>query len=98
MASSPNLRAVRRGVLLALALVCAVLPRQARAETPYLLDEVSREVPSRGTVRCPAMPLTLYGGSVVPYNGQVTVHPAFVAKLRELEFPGMRRLCLAHFI
>jgi len=85
MASFPDLRAVRRVLLLALALVCAVLPRQAHAETPYVLDEVSREVPSRGAVRCPTMPLTLYGGSVVPYNGQVTVHPAFVAKLRELE-------------
>lgn len=79
----------RRSVLVgALAALCA-LPSpsgQARADAAtYALDELSREVPTRGKFRCPDIPLTLYGGSLVPFQGQVQVHPAFVAKLKELE-------------
>lgn len=57
----------------------------ARADTAYALDEMPREVPTRGTFRCPKVPLVLYGGQVVPLGGQVSVHPSFVPKIRELE-------------
>jgi len=57
----------------------------ARADDAYALDEISREIPARGAVRCPAMPLTDYAGSAVRFHAPARVHPAFVAKLRGLE-------------
>ena len=88
--SSPKSRrsvptSMLRVAVAGVAVCLAFVPRPARADTAYALDELSREVPTRGSVRCPKVPLTLYGGSVLPYSGQVSVHPAFVPKLRELE-------------
>lgn len=73
-------------IVVGASLTCAFHDAHADAAAPaYALDEMSREVPTRGTFRCPQVPLQLYGGSVVPFSGQVSVHPAFVAKLRDLE-------------
>lgn len=85
VAPTPRGLGLSRIVAFAFAFTLAFAPNVAQADPSYLLDEMSREVPSRGAVRCPKVPLTLYGGSVVPYAGQVSVHPAFVVKLRELE-------------
>jgi len=76
-----------RRALAALVLVASTCLafHEARADATYTLDETPREVPTRGTFRCPKVPLQLYGGTTVPFSGQVSVHPAFVPKLRELE-------------
>ena len=52
---------------------------------PYPLDEVSREVPTRGKLRCDRDALVKHAGDAVRYHKKVTVHPAFQARLVRFE-------------
>ena len=68
-------------VLAALSVSAALLCGVA----PYPLDEVSREVPKRGKLKCDREALVKYKGDVVPYHATTTVHPAFRERLRRFE-------------
>jgi hypothetical protein len=55
------------------------------ASPPYPLDETSREVPTKGKLRCDRDALVTYAGDALRYHKKVTVHPAFRARLTRFE-------------
>jgi len=67
--------------LLSLTLLAAALTTGG----PYPLDSTSREVATRGKLRCDRETLVRYAGDTVPYHSKVTVHRAFRERLRRLE-------------
>ena len=74
--------------LLPLVLLAVTLfPRAAAAaaEVPYPLDELTRQVPARGRMTCPVVPMVRYAGSVVRYHKPVMVYAGFAEHLRRFE-------------
>jgi len=55
------------------------------AASAYGLDEVSREVPAKGRVRCPKLDMVRYRGDTIRYHKPVRVYVEFRDKLREFE-------------
>ena len=86
----------RRPPLLVLALLIPALAgaRPAAAGVPagspvpadraYPLDELPRQVPVRGRLRCPG-PRVRYRGTHLRYHKPVTVHPDFIPRLARFE-------------
>lgn len=68
----------------------AAAPAAAPAGPPYALgayplDAVSREVPTKGKLRCPQVDLVRYAGEELPFHKSTLVQPAFLPSLRALE-------------
>ncbi|MFT7582827.1 MAG: hypothetical protein ACI9MR_004511 [Myxococcota bacterium] len=59
----------------------------AMAESPddYGLDALSREIPAKGKVKCPKVPLVRYGGAVIRYHKPVRVYTGFKTRLQRFE-------------
>lgn len=68
--------------LISAALLTSVL---LTTSAPYPLDETTREVPTRGKLRCDRGALVKHAGDAVRYHKKVTVHPAFKARLVRFE-------------
>jgi hypothetical protein len=68
--------------LLSAALLTSLLMATA---APYPLDDTSREVPTKGKLRCDRDALVKYAGGSLRYHKKVTVHPAFKARLVRFE-------------
>ncbi len=51
----------------------------------YPLDTVERQVPGRGSFRCPTVPLVRYPGSALRYHSAVRVNPYFRERLGRFE-------------
>ena len=68
----------------------AAEPAAAPAGPPYALgayplDAVSREVPTKGKLRCPQVDLVRYAGEALPFHKSTLAHPAFLPSLLALE-------------
>jgi hypothetical protein len=78
-----------RSSLILLGVLLPSLPATADTARPpaaavYPLDEVPRQVPPRGALRCPG-PRVRYRGTHLRYHKPVTVHPDFVPRLARFE-------------
>ncbi len=60
-------------------------PGQPDAIGTYALDDVSREVPEKGKVTCPKVPLVSYRGETVRYHKPLKIHAAFRERLKAFE-------------
>ena len=63
----------------------ALLSTLVTGTAPYPLDDITREVPARGKLRCDRDALVRYKGDAVRYHRPVTVHPAFKERLKRFE-------------
>lgn len=52
---------------------------------PYPLDDVSREVPARGRVKCPEVELVRYAGDVIRYHKPLKIYKDFQPRLHRFE-------------
>ena len=57
----------------------------AHKELPYALDEISREIPPRGRVQCPSVPIVRYEGRILPYHRPLKVYEGFRDRLEKFE-------------
>ena len=85
-----------RAALCCVILVTSALPARAEKaveatvdelapQVAYGLDEVSRETPAKGRVRCPKVAMVRYRGDTIRYHKPVRVYVGFRDKLREFE-------------
>ncbi len=75
-----------RGLGLAVPAILAVaLATPARAEAPYPLDGIPREVSPTGDLGCPRIEVASYRGDVVRYKPEVWVNASFRARLGAFE-------------
>lgn len=64
----------------------ATAEAEAEAEGPaYPLDDLPRELPETGRVRCPDVPKVTYRGDVIRYHKAVVVYEGFRDHLRRFE-------------
>lgn len=56
-----------------------------QVDSAYGLDDLEREVPATGTMRCPSVQLVTYRGETVPYHTPVRVYIGFRDRLRKFE-------------
>jgi len=81
----------RRALLsgLAAAALFAVNPSAARSQQPgkkpYPLDDISRRIPARGRVQCPAVELVIYRGKVIRYRHAAKIYVGFRERLERFE-------------
>ena len=79
-----------RGVWLVF-LCLTFLPQAGHAESAtyeesaYPLDEVSREIPPRGRVQCPSVPIVRYEGRILRYHRPLRVYEGFRDRLEKFE-------------
>jgi hypothetical protein len=62
-----------------------LLSTEVSASPAYPLDELSREVPAKGKVRCPKVKLTRYKGEHVTYHKRLLLSPHFIERLKPFE-------------
>jgi hypothetical protein len=79
-----------------LALALAGAPDAGGPADSYPLDGLVRAIAPTGPVRCPTVPLVVYGGTRVRYARPARVHPAFAARL-ELFEEVVVEVARAHF-
>jgi hypothetical protein len=63
-------------MLHAVLLLATISPVSPSSPGSYPLDHLTRDVPAKGPVRCPSLPLVLYQGKQIRYSHPARVHPA----------------------
>ena len=78
-------------IVVVLFLSTLIVPERSEAAakadplTEYPLYNVSRNVPAKGRLRCPDVPLVRYRGSEVRYHKSGRFNPAFIKRLKRFE-------------
>ena len=70
---------------IALVLLAACAELADRLDDAYPLDEVSREIPPTGKVKCPKVDLIQYAGEVLRFHKPVKVFAGFAERLTRFE-------------